>query len=125
MSQSSDHVAGYDAALAEALADDSEAAELRERLLAGEANDDDRRTGRQRLDDVELRRFELAHPSPPRERAREVDGGELSIARDELDGKQGAKRLGEELSERLRETVEDGPPGELVMRVSVRIPAPD
>src|SRR5688572_31200936 len=99
----------YDQALADTLEAEGETAELRERLLSGGASAEDRLTARENLDDLARRRFDLAHPVAPHDSAHELEGGDLEIARSELDDDKAWKRLGDELRERVTEALEDEP----------------
>ncbi|MDX6581023.1 MAG: hypothetical protein QOI10_207 [Solirubrobacterales bacterium] len=114
---------GYDEALAETLADEDETAELRKRLLSGGASGDDRQAARERLDDLERRRFDLAHPVPPHDSAQQLDAGELEIERSDLDDAKAWKQRAEEIRERLAEAIDGALPVETVVRLGVRIPA--
>jgi hypothetical protein len=96
----------YDEALADALGDADDAADLAERLRGGKADAGDRRAARERLDDDALHRFELAHPSPPSETAVEVDLGEIDAG---------------ELKQRLKEVAADNEGRELLVRLAVRV----
>jgi hypothetical protein len=101
----------YDEALAEALGD--EEGDLGKRLLSGEADDDDRRQAREQLEPLALRRFELAHPIVPREKAIEVDAGEVEFTAGDLDAKAIRAHVEEALAEH------DG--REVVVRLAVRV----
>ena len=94
----------YDEALAEALAD--EEGELSKRLLAGEANDDDRRAAREQLDELALRRFELAHPVAPQETATEVDLGEVEL---------------DDVKKAVKDAAAENEGREVVIRLAVRV----
>jgi hypothetical protein len=96
----------YDAALADALGEAEDAADLVERLRAGKADANDRRGARERLDADALHRFELAHPSPPPETAVEVDLGEIDAG---------------DLKKRLKEVAADNEGRELLVRLAVRV----
>jgi hypothetical protein len=115
----------YDRALAETLEAEGETAELRERLLSGGASADDRRLAREGLDDLARRRFDLAHPVAPHDSAQELDGGELEIARSDLDDDKAWKQLRDELRERIDEALEDAPQVESIVRLGVRISTED
>jgi hypothetical protein len=97
----------YDEALAEALADDE--GELSKRLLAGEADDGDRRAARESLEDATRRRFELAHPVPPRETAVEVELGEVEL---------------DDVREAVENAAADNEGREILVRMSVRVTPP-
>ena len=115
----------YDQELAATLEDDEEATGLRERLLAGEASEEDRRAARERLDPSELRRFELAHPIPPRDVGIEVDGGEVEMDLIGLDSDKAFNDGSRSIRERLAEAVGDDPPErEVVVQLSVRLKPP-
>ena len=112
----------YDQELAAALEEDEEAGELRERLLAAEASNDDRRAARERLDEAALRRFELAHPIPPRDAGLEVDGGEVVLDLGELESDKAFEDGSRSVRERLAEAVGEEPPErEVVVRLNVRL----
>jgi hypothetical protein len=98
----------YDEALADALGDSDEAAELAERLRAGQADGGDRRAGREQLDEDALHRFELAHPVAPAESAVEVDLGEIDVG---------------DLKKRIKEVAADHDGRELLVRLAVRVEA--
>ena len=98
----------YDEALAEALADED--GELSKRLLAGEADDDDRRAAREHLDDVALRRFELAHPVAPRETATEIDLGEIELG---------------DVKKAVEQAAADNEGREVLVRLAVRVALDD
>jgi hypothetical protein len=102
-------VSAYDEALAEALGDAE--GDLSKRLLAGEADDNDRRAARESLDEATRRRFELAHPVPPRETAVEVELGEVEPG---------------DVSEAIEKAAADNEGREVLVRVAVRVnPASD
>jgi hypothetical protein len=97
----------YDEGLAEALGDDD--GELSKRLRAGEADDNDRRAARESLDEGARRRFELAHPVPPRETAVEVDLGEVDL---------------DDVHEAVDKAAADNEGREVLVRVAVRVTPP-
>jgi hypothetical protein len=96
----------YDEALADAIGDSDEGAELVERLRAGQADDSDRRTARGHLDEDALHRFQLAHPVPPAETAVEVDLGEIDVS---------------DLKDRLKEVASEHDGREVLVRLAVRV----
>src|SRR5689334_16849168 len=98
----------YDEALADALGDSEDGAELAERLRAGRADGNDRRAARELLDDDTLHRFELAHPAAPAETAVEVDLGEVEVG---------------DLEKRLKELAAEHEGRELLVRLAVRVDA--
>jgi hypothetical protein len=100
---------GYDEALAEALDDDEESEDLRERLADGTATDEDRVQARHRLDGPARRRFELAHPIQPQARELEVEAEEVECPVEDLGGAKRFKPHAEALRERLQAAAEDAP----------------
>jgi hypothetical protein len=116
---------GYDAALAATLDGDDDASELRDRLLSGGAGGDDRRAARERMDDTERHKFELAHPSPPSESAQALDAGELELERAGLTDQKAFKDGAERVRERLAEALEEGQPVESLVTLKIRVSAPE
>lgn len=98
----------YDEALADALGDSDDTAELAERLRGGLADAADRRAAREQLDNAALHRFELAHPSPPPETAVELELGEVEVG---------------DLEKRLKELAAEHEGRELLVRLAVRVGA--
>jgi hypothetical protein len=119
-------ITGYDQALAATLeGEDSDVAELRERLLSGGAGADDRREARRRLDDDERKVFDLAHPSPPAESAQALDAGELEVERAGLKDAKAFKERAEQVRERIVEALADAQPVESLVTLKVRVSAPE
>ncbi len=117
--------AGYDEALAETLDAEGDSGELRERLLSGGASTEDRHLAREQLDDLARRKFDLAHPVPPRETGQELEAGEIEIARAALDDDKAWSKAGEEIRERIGDALEDAPAVDSIVRLDVRISAED
>lgn len=100
----------YDEALADALGDSEDAADLAGRLRAGKADGNDRRAARELLDEDTLHRFELAHPAAPAETAVEVDLGEVDVS---------------DLKDRLKDVAAEHEGREVLVRLAVRVEPSD
>jgi hypothetical protein len=116
---------GYDKALADAVGDSDDLADLRVRLLSGGASGVDRRTARDSLSDDARQRFDLAHPSPPSESAQGLDGGELKLERADVEDAKAFKDAAEKIRERLAEALAEGEPVESLVRLRIRVSNPD
>ncbi len=112
----------YDRSLAEALGGGDGTGDLRERLLSGAPTDEDRSEARAHLDKATRRRFELAHPLPPRQQDLELEAETIELSPGDLSNDKSWKQHATAIRDELRKAADDsGEAKSIVVTLRVRL----
>ena len=116
----------YDRALAEALDEGDGPGDLRERLLSGAPTDEDRSEARAHLEETSRRRFELAHPVPPRQQDLELEAETIELPAGDLSKDKSWKQHATAIRDELRKAADDsGEAKAVVVTLRVRLTTED